>query len=118
MNWSYKEFVCGAVDCGRTFNTRWTLKRHSAIHRQADNPIFTCNKCDKTFSRKDSLDRHYQMCHSSVVMMYMCSEDGCGKFFSMRSTLYRHMTSHTGCYECSQCARSFARKDNLARHKT
>lgn len=140
MNWSYKEYPCIEEGCGRTFNTKWTLKRHSAIHQLADNPIYNCNKCDKNFSRKDSLDRHHQyvnrliyilillitsysalvfvrMCHSSVVMMYVCSEDGCGKFFGMKSTLYRHMSSHNGSFKCEECWKSFTRKDNLARHK-
>lgn len=137
MNWNYKQYPCIEEGCGRTFNTRWTLKRHCATHRLTDNPIYNCNKCDKNFSRKDSLDRHHQyvdrfitrikniifytsfvrMCHSSIIMMYICSEDGCGKFFGMKSTLYRHMSSHTGSYQCQECSRSFTRKDNLARHQ-
>lgn len=55
-----KEFICLEEGCGRIFNTKWTFKRHSAIHQTVNNSAYMCKECDKSFSRKDSLDRHHQ----------------------------------------------------------
>ncbi|TDG45457.1 hypothetical protein AWZ03_008080 [Drosophila navojoa] len=117
MSWEYQKYVCAVEGCGKKFNTKWTLKRHSAKHQEGCTTLYDCVKCNKSFSRKDSLDRHNRMSHSDILLMYMCPEKGCGKLFSLKSTLYRHISSHTECFKCVECGSSFSRKDNLTRHK-
>ncbi|XP_070556431.1 zinc finger protein ZFP2-like isoform X2 [Ptychodera flava] len=50
---------CGV--CGRGFSERYRLMRHEKIHT-GEKP-FKCDQCDKVFSRKDNLDRHFFVQH-------------------------------------------------------
>nr|XP_006822790.1 PREDICTED: zinc finger protein 420-like [Saccoglossus kowalevskii] len=47
--------------CGRGFAERYRLMRHEKIHT-GEKP-YKCSNCDKVFSRKDNLDRHFFVQH-------------------------------------------------------
>ena len=50
---------------------------------------------------------------------YECPVDGCGRTFARSDELARHRRAHTGerNFVCDACARAFARSDHLAKHR-
>lgn len=50
--------------------------------------------------------------------LFTCCVDGCGKEFTKKAKLDRHIASHTGDrqFKCEECDRSYLRKDHLTRH--
>lgn len=53
------------------------------------NSMFSCNKCSKTFSRRDNLLQHGKTVHGSKKELYKCSICS-GKSFSRRPNLKKH----------------------------
>ena len=47
--------------CGRMCMHRRSLDRH-ADRNHMDNPVFSCNQCEKTFARFDNLEKHKRTC--------------------------------------------------------
>jgi len=77
---------------------------------------FSCNKCSKTFTRKDSLNKHINSVHKSKTV-HSCNL--CDKTFTRRSNLKRHQDSvHSSAkpFVCSYCSFASKRKDILDRH--
>ncbi|XP_077991219.1 uncharacterized protein LOC144445507 [Glandiceps talaboti] len=54
-----KVYFCGI--CGRGFSERYRQMRHEKIHTR-EKP-FKCSQCEKVYSRKDNLDRHFFVQH-------------------------------------------------------
>jgi hypothetical protein len=76
---------------------------------------FKCERCMKSFSRKEHLVRHIRV-HTGDYP-YVC--DRCRKSFSQKCDLVRHMKIHiTGNtpYKCDRCMKSFPQKDTLVKH--
>ncbi|KAG8010880.1 Zinc finger protein 16 [Nibea albiflora] len=73
---------------------------------------FKCPACDKSFSLKCWMDRHY-LTHSKP---HLCSE--CGKCFAGLQGLIAHTRRHTGekLYKCTDCGTEFAYKYTFDRH--
>lgn len=74
-----------------------------------------CDRCDGTFSRKSSLDRHRKNFHGASTGNFRCQQ--CLKTFSRRDILGRHERLHRGegltpCWMCSRLVRS----DYLRKH--
>ena len=85
--------------------------RSANVHK---NIRFNCDKCEKSFARKDRLTLHIQSVHENV--QYNC--DKCDKIFPRNYYLYRHIqTVHKNVrYNCDKCDKSFSRKDHLKHH--
>ncbi|RDH26870.1 hypothetical protein BDQ94DRAFT_186071 [Aspergillus welwitschiae] len=95
--------------------------------------------CNKVFSRKADLRRHYRIhtnerpyhCTRSALTVHsrthtgekphVCEDRGCHKAFADSSSLARHRRIHTGQrpYICrvSTCKRTFRRKEDLTKHQ-
>ena len=78
--------------CLKKFEHRSSLSRHvKAAHSQS---IFACSKCQKTFKRKDSRDKHEATtlrCQQEKVETYQC----CERIFRNKSSWTRHTKRKT-----------------------
>ena len=111
--------------CDKTFGTKFTLKRHlneqhnitqvvNSIHSD-EIKIFTCKACDSVFKQKGNLKVH-ELTHMDDNK-FTC--DQCGKQYSVKTSLVRHLKIHTGereKYQCGICHKMFLSKGSLARH--
>lgn len=110
-------FRCTFPGCGREFQLKGNLKRHSNIH--SGDKKFACKFCGKKFLRKADMEVHYRV-HTGEKP-YRCKYEECGKCFARRSDLLSHERTHTGRkpFACPfpGCERSFARKFDLHKHQ-
>ena len=101
--------------CLRTFKWKSQLDYHMRSH--ATEKEFKCTFCDKGLSQLSSLKRHLRV-HSGEKP-YKCEE--CGKRFVEKGKLKLHQRKHTGeqaekKYTCSVCDRGFTLSANLTTH--
>lgn len=87
---------------------------------------FKCEKCEKVFCKKQSLDYHTE--NVACDAKYVC--DKCGKEFAHQSRLYQHKARKTPCEivvdavpdqigekQCKFCLRIFYSKYTVSRHQ-
>lgn len=84
---------------------------------------FVCTEpgCDKTFPRKDHLQRHLRNAHSgsSEQGAHTCDWEGCGKTFTSAGRLQRHKDVHESKLYCTAyppCHESFRKQTALDAH--
>ncbi|KAF4522991.1 hypothetical protein B566_EDAN009583 [Ephemera danica] len=110
----YKSCTCEV--CGKSFNSKYGLAVHYECH-QEDRP-FLCDTCGKSFKSKRKLKIH--KCISSLNEALradnVCPE--CGKVYTLRSSLKRHLMRHRGerRYQCEICSKSFFGSAYLKNH--
>ncbi|XP_036371090.1 zinc finger protein ZXDC isoform X2 [Octopus sinensis] len=102
--------------CAETFE-KWTqLIKHRSTHHR---PLQKCPHCDKVFASKLCLKKHIKV-HSETREVFICSRDGCGRYYTMKRNLVAHMKSyHDGRrFPCSNegCSRSFPFKHKMLEH--
>lgn len=95
--------------CQKTFSRKDMLDRHTKNHPMKQN--FTCNICQKNFSRKNNLERHIQTHLESKS--FICNT--CQKTFSDKYTLTRHSKVHIG-HQCVECDLQFTSRRELMIH--
>ncbi|KRX37754.1 Zinc finger protein, partial [Trichinella murrelli] len=95
--------------CGKRFQSRGSWKKHEKIHEG-----YKCSHegCKRTFQRHNELRKHVAQVHPLPLD---CTE--CGKTFSQRQCLRRHLRSHVNFIPCpvSGCTHK-ASKSGIARH--
>jgi DNA-directed RNA polymerase subunit RPC12/RpoP len=100
--------------CNKTFTRKSNLKRHQDSVHSTERP-FQCPYCSFSTKRKDILDRHIREKHFGV--RYNC--EICKESFTQLTSLKRHANSvhnQKKTYKCDFCDVEFPRKDNLVRH--
>ncbi|KAF1945081.1 hypothetical protein EJ02DRAFT_451916 [Clathrospora elynae] len=114
--WNY---VC--PDCSQRFNRPCRLESHMRSHNK-ERP-FACPEpgCDKTFPRKDHLQRHLKNAHSDPIVerIFACDWNGCGKSFTSNGRLQRHKDVHESklyCTEFPPCNEAFRKAKALEAH--
>ena len=81
------------------------------IHKVKKNE-FKCDNCDKVYSNKFHLKRHFDSVHEG--WKYYCNL--CGKSFSLKQGLQKHRDGHNQKFECNACPKVYPIKDCLSRH--
>eukprot|EP00090_Calanus_glacialis_P022186 TRINITY_DN34235_c0_g1_i1.p1 TRINITY_DN34235_c0_g1~~TRINITY_DN34235_c0_g1_i1.p1 ORF type:complete len:519 (-),score=110.42 TRINITY_DN34235_c0_g1_i1:69-1580(-) len=101
-----------------------TLQNHvRAMH--SDEKPFTCEHCDKSFSRSESLSKHRALNHGvnykgEAITRKLYSCDYCGKLLTSKTKLVNHVkVIHEGIkdFKCKFCDKSFGSKNNLDLHE-
>ena len=75
--------------------------------------ILKCSECDKKFSSKSGLDKHFQ--HHTGQYSYFCSQ--CNKGFNNSYNFKEHTRGHEGRgYSCDFCGKMFKSKKGHGYH--
>ncbi|ELA46876.1 hypothetical protein VCUG_01650 [Vavraia culicis subsp. floridensis] len=77
-------FVCAT--CKRSYPSEKSLNYHKLTHTK---PMFSCDKCQKSFFYRDKLKKHSLVCGRQ----WICS---CGRIFIKKLWYDRHMEEHDG----------------------
>lgn len=103
-----KSFSCHI--CNKAFAGKDTLRRHLLVHK-GKTPQ-TCNFCEKKFSHKRALAKHLRLIHNvDPYSNYTCDKTIAGEI-DLRN-IHKDEQLHT----CEVCAKTFAEKDTLNRHR-
>ena len=88
-------YSCTSENCFMSFRDLGSLENHQKTHVNeivSDPRDFTCHKCNRKLSTKQSLKEH-SFTHSGKKP-FRCSEIGCGKMFRQSSQLCNHRKVH------------------------
>lgn len=78
-------------ECGRTFLSRISLKKHARSH--TNDFKYICDHCDMKFYNKSEMVLHMYS-HKKVPLPFQC--DACDKTFSAKFKLNQHVETHKG----------------------
>ena len=114
-----QEHKCG--DCGRIFNNKQRLQRHSQVH--LDDKCFRCIFCEKKFPNGSALLAHKKKEHpdeyntKKVPKMLICEH--CGFETPHKQRLERHLQVHNTekLFQCEFCGKKFQTLTSCSSHK-
>ncbi|XP_032513063.2 zinc finger protein 449-like isoform X2 [Danaus plexippus] len=103
--------------CSRAFGQKEVLRRHELVHTE-DRP-FKCQNCPKSFTQRGALLSHGRAClpppAARPLALHRCTV--CPKVFLHASGLSRHALVHAGrVFSCSPCGRRYSDRSSLLRH--
>jgi len=101
--------------CALPFHDKETLKQHMLSIHGRNYPQF-CFDCGKGFKSYPGLYKHNKMFHNEGEDCPACHI--CGRAFPYKSSLERHMNSHTRLkpYKCFSCGKSYKYGQTLKEH--
>lgn len=107
-----EQFPC--QNCDKVFKDKSNLLRHAIVHSAPK--MFPCDVCHKSYKSQDHLDIHHQTSHASDTSLLTCST--CGDTFNNFSELIKHDSTHSvdKPYHCRFCGKSYSQKSILRKH--
>ncbi|KAF2643492.1 hypothetical protein P280DRAFT_467519 [Massarina eburnea CBS 473.64] len=115
-SWNY---VCDFARCGQRFNRPCRLEAHMRSHMNIRPFVCHHTGCDKTFPRKDHLNRHLKNAHKESPDDFICDWPGCDKSFTSNGRLQRHKEVHDSKFYCKAyppCNAIFRKEKTLEAH--
>ncbi|XP_065225734.1 zinc finger protein 14-like [Planococcus citri] len=110
-----KPFEC--ADCGKSFARKDYMRQHIfSMHLPYQSRPYKCDTCNRFYLCRSNLNYHRCSTVSDRRQSPVCNT--CGKHFSLRSDLKRHMLIHEGVkpFKCAECGKSFRRKSHMNLH--
>ncbi|KAF8817535.1 hypothetical protein BYT27DRAFT_6816240 [Phlegmacium glaucopus] len=111
----HRPFQCSI--CDQRFSEAATLQQHIRRHTQEKPYVCDYPGCNKSFAITGALTIHKRTHNGDKP--FRCSF--CNRGFAESSNLSKHLRTHTGArpYTCEEpgCSKSFARPDQLTRHR-
>ncbi|KAK3864121.1 hypothetical protein Pcinc_030169 [Petrolisthes cinctipes] len=124
---TYEIHVCEVEQrcdkCGAVFRSVQALNRHAAIHGP---PPHSCSSCNRSYYRKESLDRHVCCCEAELKKQKTKDQSFpchlCGSVLATKYRLSTHLVSAHGeggghQLMCEVCGKGFQRRDLLREHQ-
>lgn len=87
-----QEEIFACEKCEKMFTTKFSLNRHQFIHSNVKK--FVCKFCPKRFALKQYLKEHE--CIHTDDKPYVCGVNGCKQMFRQRGKLSLHRRKHKG----------------------
>ena len=109
-----KKIKC--TKCPETFVDHFTRQKHLIDEHGENQKRYSCNECDKAFTRKFGLNVHVKRCHL-VLRNFVCTQ--CPFTSYTHHELNDHLLTHGGpvsSFECPVCKKVYNRKRSLAMH--
>ena len=104
--------------CDQTYSTKDFLYRHMDKSHGIKNSWHQCNKCQKLFMKRSSMEAHRRNCTKKVK--YPCKQQNCCETFPTRILLNIHEQSvhniEQEVLKCEQCESSFLTQSGLRKH--
>lgn len=109
--------ILGCIDCNLEFSTSFAYCEHMRDQHDNSKP-FTCDKCNKAFMHKCTLNRHKISCENKQT--FVCHV--CGKGFHRKDYLQEHLKGEHKrkmgvIFKCKICGETFQFKSWLLAHK-
>jgi len=99
-----KKFRCEV--CLRTYEDKWSLKRHAEVHEDPDS--LKCPKCSKQLRSQEGFERHMATQH--------IGKECCGFIFDTEAEYNMHLLMHDGKPFCKVCGTSKSREALVRKH--
>ncbi|MCI4374149.1 hypothetical protein PGIGA_G00003000 [Pangasianodon gigas] len=95
-----------SVNCGTTNSTHSTSKDFQVHVSDSGIRRFSCNRCQKSYSRRFTLNQHLMICRSRKLMDTNSYGNVSANILGMKKK-----------FPCPHCGSSFTRKDNMNMHR-
>lgn len=102
-----------------TMRKRRQLESIGGPNKKVQVQEFTCKICNEVLQSKKNLNRHMSKEHNlEIPKKFICEYSDCGKAFSMRDTLLKHVkhVHHGVHFQCDRCPALLSTRMSRRRH--
>lgn len=114
INQHYPNNIC--FQCGKSFSVAHRLHAHLNIHRESENSLFKCTKCNETFTSRVLRNKHINAVHKKHFK-YRCPH--CNDNFARYIERVKHLKEYHDRkveYPCHLCSSVFALCNQRTKH--